>query len=57
VHNSYQKDWVLGINEFTDMTFQEFGERYLHPIDIPEYEPEETNRDHYENVEAPTSVD
>jgi C1A family cysteine protease len=57
VHNSLQNDWILGINEFSDMTFQEFGDKFLHEIEIPESIQEETENEHYENVEAPTLVD
>ncbi|CAG9325970.1 unnamed protein product [Blepharisma stoltei] len=59
VHNSLDKDWTLGINQFVDMTLDEFREIYLsNEITVPEEEEtEDFHREHYENVEAPTSID
>eukprot|EP00358_Blepharisma_japonicum_P003115 CAMPEP_0202946166 /NCGR_PEP_ID=MMETSP1395-20130829/8792_1 /ASSEMBLY_ACC=CAM_ASM_000871 /TAXON_ID=5961 /ORGANISM="Blepharisma japonicum, Strain Stock R1072" /LENGTH=312 /DNA_ID=CAMNT_0049646609 /DNA_START=28 /DNA_END=963 /DNA_ORIENTATION=- len=53
VQNSLNRDWVLGVNEFADLTMEEFRKYYLSPMqfsDHPEYSSSES-------LKLPTSVD
>lgn len=57
IHNSQNYEWTLGVNEFADMSFQEFGDIYLHAIKVPEDFEEDNHQDHYAGVTAPTTID
>ncbi|CAG9310351.1 unnamed protein product [Blepharisma stoltei] len=56
VHNLQNQDWVLGINQFADITFQEFKEKYL-TSKFPEIKPQEIKEIENPVQGTPATVD
>ncbi|CAG9322043.1 unnamed protein product [Blepharisma stoltei] len=57
VHNMLGRDWTLGVNQFADMSFEEFGQVYLsNSYEVPTLKPEEIEP-FDPLLEIPSSVD